>query len=204
MVTSKSNTPIAFYNRAKPQDCDGLKIFQRARRVFIGYPLWKDGEKYRPDNLHNCLVDPTCPNDEWEHEKNIKKMQNDKHVPMYTKNRNFIPLVTIGSIVVIPRLEQSCAYIGRITSEFEIVNSPPWAEQYMRLREDQGAYLDDNVHRHIGDVAQGWKVNGYKRIDLQEFPQWLDCQFSPTTFGQIDNQSPDGKTTAHQFLDQLL
>lgn len=204
MVTSKSNSQIAFFNRASPQHCDGLKIFQSASRAFIGYPLWKDGEEYCPDNLHNCLVDPTCSSEEWEQEINIKKLQKDKNVHMYSKNRNFIPLVTIGSIVVIPRLEQNCAYVGRITSEFEIVNSPPWAEQYIQLRKEQGVSLDSNICRHIGDVAQGWKVNGYKRVDLLEFPQWLNYRFSPTTFGQINDQSSDGKTTAYQFFDQLL
>lgn len=204
MVTTKSNSPIAFFNRAKPQYCDALKLFQSTSRVFIGYPLWKYGEKYCPDNLNNCIIDPTCSDEEWEYEKNLKKEQNDKNVPMYTMNRTFVPLVTIDSIVVIPRLEQNCAYVGRITSEFEIVNSPLWAKQYMDLRNEQGVYLDDNKYRHIGDVAQGWKVNGYKRVDLQEFPQWLNYRFRPPTFGQIYNQSSDGKTTAYQFFDQLL
>ena len=204
MVTTKSNSPIAFFNRAKPQYCDALKLFQNIGRVFIGHPLWKDGEEYCSKNLHKCIINPTCSNEEWEKEKNIKKIQKDKNVRMYSKNRNFIPLVTIDSIVVIPRLEHNCAYVGRITSEFEFVNSPPWAKKYMDLRKEQGACLNDNEHGHIGDVAQGWKVNGYKRVDLQEFPQWLNYRFSPTTFGQINDQSSDGKTTAYQIFDQLL
>ena len=74
--------PIAFYCRAKPQECDAFTIFDEARRVFIGYPLVRQGEVYNSRALFACLVNPTCSQDvlsrgvgsadRWAHEQKLR------------------------------------------------------------------------------------------------------------------------------------
>ena len=111
--------PIAFFCRAKPQGADALRICKKAGRIFIGYPLLRKGETYNPGALGRCLVDPTCPDKEW-----AREIAGQSNARSYNRNRNFIPLVTPGSIVVIPRPEQGAVYSGRIVGRFEIVDSP--------------------------------------------------------------------------------
>ena len=163
--------PIAFYCRAKPQECDAFTIFDDARRVFIGYPLIRHGEAYDPEALCACLVNPTCPQQEWEAQTAGRTNRN------FTRNRNFVPSVTNGSIVVIPRPSQGAAYVARVTGPFEILNAPPWGQAYLELRMQHSLNCDDNNHYHIGDVAQGWPVDKYRRVDLSRVPGWLRRSF---------------------------
>ena len=193
--------PIAFFCRAKPQGADALRICKKAGRIFIGYPLLRKGETYNPGALGRCLVDPTCPDKEW-----AREIAGQSNARSYNRNRNFIPLVTPGSIVVIPRPEQGAVYSGRIVGRFEIVDSPPWADAYLALRAEQQVYLEDEGNRHIADVAQGWPVNEYQRIDLSRLPGWLrHSMFGRSTFGQFQNHPTDKDgPTAHDVMAQLL
>ena len=194
--------PIAFFCRAKPQKADALKIFKEARRVFIGYPLGRKETTYDPSALRTCLVDPACPEEEWEREiadedKGYRRQLN--------KNRNFIPLVTPGSIVVIPRPEQGAVYVGRIVGGFEIVDSPPWADKYMDLRAEQQVYLEDEEYWHVADVAQGWPVDEYKRVDLPRIPGWLRrSMFGRSAYGEFQDHPIDQNTRAYDELYRII
>lgn len=94
---------IAFLCRARPQRCDALGIFERAGFVVIGYPLVRKGQAYDSRALRDCLVDPRCSDEEWQEE--IAGRENGN----FTKNRNFVPNVTEGSFVVIPRPKEGAA-----------------------------------------------------------------------------------------------
>ena len=191
--------PIAFFCRAKPQNADALQIFKCARRVFIGHPLLRNGEPYDPSALRRCLVNPTCPDEEWARE--IELQSTTQH---YNKNRNFIREVTPGSIVVIPRPEQGAVYAGRIIGSFEIVDSPPWADAYLALRAEQKVNIEDKEKPHIADVAQGWPVDEYRRIYLSRLPGWLrHSMFGRPTFGRFQNHPING-TTAHDMMAHIL
>ncbi|MXX15439.1 MAG: hypothetical protein F4Z86_18680 [Gemmatimonadetes bacterium] len=189
---------IAWFNRAKPLNKDALEIFKQTSRVFIGYPLIKEDVNFDPHALRSCLVDPTCPDDEWECYKQSGQIGN-----MHSRNRNFIPSVKEGSIVVIPRPEEGAVYIGRIKRPFKIVDSPDWGGDYRSLRESQGCKwrCDD-----IAQVAQGWSVAGYKRFDLSLVPGWMrHSMFGRSTFGRFKDCHPlDANTTAWGVLDQIL
>lgn len=192
--------PIAFFCRAKPQDADAFEIFKEAVRVFIGYPLLRKDATYDPHALCACLVDPSCPEEEWARE--IARQPSTRH---FSRNRNFIQCVTPDSIVVIPRPERGAVYVGCITGPFEIVNSPPWADDYLDLREKQGLDRDDENHAHIADVAQGWPVDGYRRFDLSRVPGWLrHSMFGRSTFGQFQDHPISQDVTAYGVLNQIL
>jgi len=191
--------PIAFYCRARPQGCDAIDIFKQALRVFIGYPLVRREEDYNPQELANCLVNPTCADQEWaEQIFGVNRR-------MYSRNRNFIPTVTPGSIVVIPRPSDGIVYLGRTEREFEIVNSPSWAQTYLQLRLEQGLDIDDNANQHIADVAQGWRVNGYTPIDYSLLPGWLRSSLlGRSTYGELPPHPLNEEITAYSVLEDIL
>ena len=191
---------IAWFNRAKPLGKDALEIFQQASHVFIGYPLRKNGVRFDPHALLSCLVDPTCSAATWN-----RYCPSGQAGKMYNKNRNFIPCVTKGSIVAIPRTEEGAIYVGRINGPFKIVDSPNWGGDYRRLRESQGCEwrYDD-----IAQVAQGWSVNEYKRFPLLLLPVWMHQSIiglrGQGTFDKFGDNPIDNNTTAWGVLDQIL
>ena len=154
---------------------------------------------YDPGALRTWIVDPTCPKEEWER----LLAGEEKYHRQYNRNRNFIDEVTPGSIVVIPRPKQGAVYVGRLSGGFEIVDSPPWGDEYLKLRRDQN--LDWNDSEYIADVAQGWPVDEYKRIDLPRIPGWLrHSMFGRSTYGKFQNHPIDQKKTAYDELDRIL
>ena len=196
--------PITFYCRAKPQKCDALEIFNHAGRVFIGWPLLHKKETYNPQGLRTCLVDPTCPDDEW-----TKQINGHKKTKPFTQNRNFIRKVERhrvegGAIVVIPRPNKGAAYLARINGPFEIVDAPPWGNEYLDLRRRRELNTDDGYH--IADVAQGWPVDEYRRVELSRIPGWMRRSlFGRSTYGGFDAHHPlDEDVTSYDVLDQIL
>lgn len=195
--------PIAFFCRAKPQEADAFEIFDSAKRVFVGYPLYRSGVGYDPARLQSCLVSPDprhCADEEW-----LREIAGSDYKRQCNRNRNFIPSVVAGSIVVIPRPERGAMFAARVTGDFEIVDAPSWAADYMSLRARQGRYLDDEKHAHIADVAQGWKVDGYVRIDLGRVPGWIrHSTLQRQTYGVLKNNPFEPAVTAWSILDKLL
>ena len=195
--SSEDAGPIAFFCRAKPQDADILSICEKHRRVFIGWPLVRD-DVPKTDGWRARIVDPTCPLEEWE-----RVMRERPNSRQFSQNRNFVKRVTRGSIVVVPRPEHGAVYCSRVNDKFDIVDAPPWGEEYLRLRNDQGLDWDDR--NYIADVVQCWPVDKYKRIDLPRIPGWLrHSMFGRSTYGEFKDYPLDKKTTAYDELDWLL
>ena len=129
---------LAFFCRGRPQGCDAFPTFEQASRVFIGYPLSRSKEIDNPTALRDCLVDPSCSEEEWL----AIKDKNQNH----SRNRNFVGRVNQalddGVIVIVPRPGDGNAHLARLTSRFEIVNNPPWAAEYLALRTQQHLKAD--------------------------------------------------------------
>ena len=198
--SSEDTGPITFFCRAKPNGVDIREICECAKHIFIGWPLLrKDVPSYDSSALRTWVVNPkTCPEEEWQR---LLAGQEGGH-RQYSQNRNFIPRVKRGSIVVIPRPEEGAVYVGRITGEFEIVDSPTWGDEYRRLRSEQNAGWDDG---EIANVAQGWPVDEYKRVDLPRIPGWLrHSMFGRSTYGTFQDHPIDGSRTAYDELDRIL
>ena len=194
--------PIAFYCRARPQQCDAFSVFREARRVFIGWPLHRGGKAgYDPQALRTCLVAPTVPEEEWQ----AVGGRNRNH----SRNRNFVFEVEAargsGAIVLIPRPQEGAAHLARIAGPFEIVDAPPWSKSYLRLRREQGLPADDASNCHIADVAQGWPVDEYRRIELSHVPGWLRrSMLGRATYGLLPAHPLDHEVSAYEVLDQLI
>jgi hypothetical protein len=169
--------PIVFFSRCKPQDVDAIDIVLSENRLFIGWPMRRAGAPYDRRNLRACVVDPSCGDDEWAnaHAASDKSRQ-------FNQNRNLVRKVTIGSIAMVPRPDFGVIYCGRITSKFELVNSPPWYERYMQIRGD----TDGERFWHAADVAQCWTVDRFKPIPVPRVPQWIRRSlFGRSTYGVI-------------------
>lgn len=191
---------LAFYCRAKPQNADAWPIFRHSQRAFIGYPMLRHSETYDPHNLARCLVSPACDEEEW-----AAQISGRDHSRQFSGNRNLVAEVTPGSIVVIPRPESGLVHIGRIAGPFEIVNDPPWLQEYMTLRKEQGVYLDERGNQHAADVAQGWRVEGWASVPLAAVPGWIRRSlFGRSTFGRLHSHPFDEAETAHDALARLL
>ena len=197
--------PIVFLSRAKPQGCDAFPIFEQACRVFLGYPLCPDWTAYDPVALRSCLVNPlTCPKDEWN-----TAVKNDPNRRMFTRYQNLIREVEDGrkgcGMAMIPRPIEGVVHVGRITGPFEIVDAPPWGQDYLDLRERSGLDCDDESGHHVADVAQGWPVDKFRRIDFSSLPGWMRRATSGRTAVEVLPPHPlDPAVTAYQVLDRIL
>lgn len=194
--------PIAFFCRAKPQGADAFDIFKEAKRVFIGYPLWRKEKEseYDPRALRSILVDPTCPDDEW-----YRELAKHSKTAPFTRNRNLARAVSQDSIVAIPRPERGVVHLARVKGSFEVVNAPSWAKRYLSLRVNQGLEADDEDSWHVADVAQGWPVDGYQETSLASFPGWMRrSMFGRSTYGRFSDHPLGGQPTAYAVLNDLL
>jgi hypothetical protein len=138
--------PIVFFSRCRPLGFDVVDIAIKHNRVFIGWGLPRSGADYDPHNLRSCVVDLLCPESEWK----------DEHAKAgggrsFSANRNLVNAASIGSIALIPRPARGLIYCGRISHPFELINDPPWADEYLALK--------SSGHEHdVSDVAQCWQV----------------------------------------------
>lgn len=194
---------IVLVSKAKPQDCDALRIFKDARRMFLGYPLCT--ESYDSEALGTCLVNPlTCPDEQW-----CEAVKGESNRRMHSRYRNVIREVEQerenGAIAMVPRPSDGVVHVGWIIGPFEIVNAPPWGKDYLELRERNGVYGDDETHHHVADVAQGWPVDEYRRINLSSLPGWLRRATMRRDAVQVLPSHPlDPAVTAYAVLAQIL
>jgi hypothetical protein len=187
-------SPIVFYSRCKPQDVDAIEIVLAERRVFIGYPMARAEAAYDPRNLGNCVVDLLCTDDDWSAAHAASERR-----PQYNQNRNLVRKVTKGSIALVPRPTRGVIYCGRITSEFELVNTPPWYDRYMEIRGDE----DSDATWHAADVGQCWSVDWFKPIPVPRIPAWIRRSlFGRSTYGVIHPDSFVGEP--HEVLSRIL
>ncbi len=173
--------PIVFFSRCRPQDSDPIEIVLREKRIFIGWPAWRQGSEYKAGKLRECIIDLSCPDAEW---KQLLSQLEEVH-RQYTQNRNLVSRVTKGSVALVPRPARGVIFAGRVTGPFELVNDPPWAADYLRIREQQGLPVED-VGSHVADVAQTWQVDEFRPIPYPLIPAWIRRSlFGRSTYGQI-------------------
>ena len=204
---------MAFLSRARPQNCDALEVFRNNARVFLGYPLPRQGEQYDPEALCTWMVNPAnCPEPEWRAAYEAYEYKN----LMHATTRNLIREVEAarlagGALVVIPRQREGCFFVGKVSQQFEIVDAPPWAADYLDLRVQQGLEINDEVNQHIADVAQGWQVTngrgqeGFLRLDLSSLPGWLQNNLRGLrSIQRIYGHPLHEDVTAYSVFTQLL
>lgn len=172
---------IAFFVRNRPQSCDAVEISLDARHSFVGYPMWRKGCNPTSTGFVEALINPICDADEWE---NARSEVHGHWRREYTANRNLALEAVPGSITLIPRPDRGVVYAG-IVEAFEIVDRPSWGAAYLQKRRDQGLEATD-VDSHLGDVAQGWRVDGWTALPYLRVPAWIKKSFyGRSTSGRI-------------------
>jgi hypothetical protein len=192
---------VAFYVKGRPQGADIREIVLKYHRVFIGYPPFRRGADWDRHNVGACLLDIGVPDDAWRPGE-IEPSWYGKFKAQLSRNRNMALLVAPGSIVVVPRTTEGLCYLGKVVAPFELENNPPWADEYLALRQEQRlAYADEASH--IADVVQCWRVERWQAVPFPLVPRWIQYQvMGRTTLGEIYDR-PDGRKRALEELTHL-
>ena len=173
---------VVFFCRCRPQDADPIDLVLRERRVFIGWPAWRDGVEPRREHLRDAIVDLRCSDEEWT--RLYRDFGNDRK--QYQQNRNFARLIGPGAIALVPRPSRGVIYAGRVIKPFELIDNPPWADDYLKLRNEQGCPEGGGLFSHLGDVAQCWEVDHFRPIPFPLVPAWIRRSLlGRSTYGRI-------------------
>lgn len=168
-----------FYSRCRPRNADAIEIVLRERSVFIGYPVWRPDVDARRGELSKAIVGFNEPNEAFEAAR--CEMGNPK---MARQSHNFAQAVQTGDIALVPRPSHARVYAGYVTRRFEVLNDPPWANDYMSLRQQQGLDYDDVSH--LGDIAQCCTVDYFRPLPFASIPGWIRRSLlGRSTFGRI-------------------
>lgn len=191
-------TKSVVFSRCRPQESDPIDIVVRERRAFIGYPAWREGVERRRGHLRDAVVDFQEPDANWWALR--LQLENPK---MSSQSRNFARSVAVGDIMLVPRPSRGVVYAGRIIHPFEVLDDPPWGDEYLRLRETQK--LDTtNVFSHLADIAQCCEVDEFRPLPFTTVPAWVRRSLlGRSTFGRL-HTLPVLDLDAYTSLEALL
>lgn len=195
---------VVFFSRCRPQDADPIDIVVRERRIFFGWPAWREGVEPRRGHLREALVDFWCSDSEWAALYagfgNAGLTKERRH---YQQNRNFVRGINPGAIALVPRPSRGIVYAGRVTTPFELLDDPPWGDDYLRLRREQGLDTEDEFS-HLGDVVQCCSVDCFRPLPFSLMPAWIRRSLlGRSTYGRIWPLSEHG-LDPYPVLDRLL
>jgi hypothetical protein len=193
-----------FFSRCRPQDADPIDIVLRERRIFFGWPAWREGVEPRRGHLREALVDFWCPESDWAALYtgfgNAGLSKERRH---YQQNRNFVRGIKPGAIALVPRPSRGVVYAGRVTTPFGVLDDPAWGEEYLHLRREQGLDAEDEFS-HLGDVAQCCAVDRLRALPFSLIPAWIRRSLlGRSTYGRIWPLSDHG-LDPYNALDTLL
>lgn len=186
-----------FLSRNKPQNSDAVDICLKYNRTFIGHPALRKGYS----NLSEDMIDLRLERDELE--KKRKKLDENCSQKQITTNWNLVHEIEqcCSCITLIPRPERGLVYAGRV-KKFFFHGDPAWAKDYLELRKEQGLEID-NCISHVADVAQGWKVDKWRKVPFSFYPAWIRKSFfGRSTVARIHPDPVFGNP--HDVLDQLI
>ena len=171
----------------------------RERRVFIGWPAWNPGVERDRHQLRAGIIDLRCDEAEWR--RLYAGLGPDRR--NYQTNRNFVHDVEPGAIALVPRPALGVVYAGRVVEGFDLVDDPPWADDYLALRRTQGQEAG-NEPDHVADVAQCCRVDRFRALPFPLFPAWIRRSLlGRSTFGRV-KPMPQHGLDPFEFLDKLL
>lgn len=189
-----------FFSRCRPQECDPIELAVQVGRVFIGWPAWRPNVQPRRGQLRKAIVDLRCSDEEWDlhYAKFDRKVR--KH---YQQNRNFIHAIERGAIALIPRPNRGVVYAGRVKTPFELLDNPPWGDEYLRVRREQGRDVSEDLS-HLADVAQCCEVDRFTPIPFPLIPAWIRRSLlGRSTYGRI-SPMPELGLEPYPVLERLL
>jgi hypothetical protein len=178
------SSPLVFFCRCRPQESDAVDIVLATDRVFIGYPAWRAGKYLQDHDFRDAIIDLSAT------DQNADPTASEfrKWLRQVSANRRLVREVTEGSIVLVPRPARGKVYAGRVLG-FELVNNPPWGDDYLTLRRSQGLWADPRAS-HLADVVQGWRVDRWREVPYTSIPAWIrKSLFGRSTVARISQIS---------------
>jgi hypothetical protein len=189
-----------FYTRCKPQDADIIELVKQKKRVFIGYPAWKQqGYQKWDEETDFSSIDPLdYLYDLTTYDKQTISLPAEYRQKSWksqvVQNSNLVNDVSPGSYVLIPRARQGVCYIGKV-KRYETIG-PHLLLAYQKIRAQQGLKTKP-VWSHAGDVMQSFLLEEEpKPISLYHFPGPIRrTLFGRRTWGRIQKE--------HDTLEEL-
>jgi len=202
MCSNNDHDRLAFYIKCHPYGVDLRSLVLQHHKVFIGYAPLRKGSVWDPHNVKASLLDISVENNDWNPEKLDEKKLSKVHKKQISENRGYATKIDRCDMVVLPRPGEGVCYIGRIAGKFELVNDPPWAEEFLRLCKKHK--LDcPNEADLIAEVVQSWPVEGWRCIAFPLIPRWISYSLlSRSTIGWLHDR-PDKKHRVVEVLDQI-
>ena len=191
--------PVVFFSRCKPKGVDAAHVALENRIIFFGWAMRRHQAPYNRHAVASCIVDPSCSEQEWQ----AARREVSEWKREYQRNRNFVRNVPVGSIAMIPRPAQGVIFCGRVQTAFELVNDPPWYDQWEPLY--RAAFPtcnpDDPELCLASEVAQIWRVDHFAAIPVPRIPAWIRRSlFGRSTYGIVPSLALD----PHPFMSDIL
>lgn len=200
--SAAARSPRAFFVKCRPCDADIIELAKNHCRVFVGYAPWiVNYPTELPRSWRECLLDISDPD---EKRTVIAPLQEPAYQRGVSGNRGFAQSIEKGDIVAVPRPAEGRCYVGRVTSRFELVDHPVWADEYLSLRGrlakegklgESANELSRSTYEseHVSDVVQTWAVEALRSVAFPLVPRWISYRLlSRTTIGWIPD-APDGR-----------
>lgn len=160
---------LVLYCKSRPRGADIAEFSRRNKRIFIGYPPWRDGVQLDRSSVGTAIVDVS--------KEDLSSAQPPNHRRQFSRNRNLVRKVEAAesAYVIVPRPERGVCLVGRLTGDFRVEDSPPWIDEYLELRKHQRLDTGDESD-HIGDIVQCWPVEFAADVPLPHVPGWIRYQ----------------------------
>lgn len=190
---------LAFMARCRPQRADARTIATKHRIVFVGYCPWTvPPEERDPHNIRSGAIDLSEAESGWK-----EKLSKPGHSKKVAEHRNRAHEIDVGSMVIVPRVEEGVAYVAPVAERFQLINDPPWLDEYLRLRREQE--LDTApTHSHAGDVAQIWRTEDFRSVPFPLIPAWVSRSlFGQSQIARLRHEHPETGETPLEVLRAL-
>lgn len=197
--------PSAFFVKCRPHGVDARELALKYKRVFIGYAPWMEGSDQTFDrhNIRRSILDLSMEEGKIPVARLHEECRSPEYQRQVSKNQDFAKSVEPDSFVVLPRPRLGSCWIGRTDGRFELVDDPPWAEEFIQTARETDPDDDINDAALVGDVVQTWAVVSWREVVFIRFPRWLSYSFlSRMTVGWIPDR-PDGGAAALDVLERL-
>lgn len=194
----RSFQKLAIMAKLRPQESDAWPIAEEHNRIFVGWAPWKSSEESGVDRLSDRMLDLSELEDGWDRDT-LREDRKERHVQVH---RNLAHEIDAGSMVAVTRPEKGVVHLAPIAGRFELVDDPPWLEEYIDLRKEQGLDTEPPA-AHAGDVCQTWPTGEWRSVPFPLVPGWITKSLiSRNQICRIKDR-PDGEQQAVDILRRL-
>ena len=186
---------LVVYMKCRPQGADAWPIARDYHCIFVGYPPWlPNADRSRATGFTSSIVD--LRRDDW---RDLMAKPGNRQVASHAK---LVRNLKKGAFAMVPRPQEGMCYIGKIASDFELVDDPPWGPDYLRIRSNSGLD-DDPPGRYLSDVVQCWQIEEWRPMAFALVPRWISYRLLSRNTSGIIHDLPDGLGNVHETVQRL-